>query len=141
MRKRFYFVGFGIILLMAIITIPYLVNNKNRNYEYANHPAELMGTFVLIKNENSKEKYYILVDKENKTRVMKMYLDDAIIQNIENEEIPLSEIHTGDTIKVNFLGDIVASYPEIITRIQSVTLFEKNSDADIDALIELVPNP
>ena len=69
-----------------------------------------------------------------------MYLDDVKIQGIKKEDIPLSDIHTGDTVKVNFLGDIVLSSPAIITKIQTVTLLEQNSDADIDALIKLVPD-
>lgn len=68
-----------------------------------------------------------------------MFLDKVIIQDTEKKEIQLSDIHTGDTIKVNFLGDIVTSHPEIITKIQTLTLLEQNRETDIDALIKLIP--
>lgn len=142
MRKYLYIVGFGILLITigAISCLLYNQSEKSEKPEYANHPAELTGTFVHVKTKQSNDKYYILVDKENKIRVMKMRLDDVALENNEKEEIPLSDIHTGDTIKVNFLGDIVASYPAIITKIQTVTLLEQNSEADIDALLKLVPD-
>ncbi len=68
-----------------------------------------------------------------------MHLNDVIIQNADSETIALSDIKTGDTIRVNFMGDIVASYPEIITKIQSVTLLNKSSNADVETLIKLIP--
>lgn len=59
---------------------------------------------------------------------MKMYLDDVMIHT-DSETITLNDIKTGDTIRGNFMGDIVASSPEIITKVQSVTLLKKNSNA------------
>lgn len=141
MRKILQIFGF-VILLIIISATSYLLFKKNKKpeYEYANYPAEITGTFVHVKTKQSRDKYYILVDNENNIPIMKMRLEDVIIQNIEKEEILLNDIHTGDTIKVNFLGDIVASYPAIITKIQTVTLLEQNSEADIDALLKLVPD-
>ncbi|RHB42097.1 hypothetical protein DW886_16205 [Enterocloster aldenensis] len=142
MRKYLYIVGF-VIILITIGTISYLLYNqskKSEKPEYANHPAELIGTFVHIETEQSRNKYFILVDSENKIQVMKMHLDDVVIENADKKEIHLSDIHTGDTIKVNFLGYIISSYPELITKIQSVTLLKQNSDVDIDSLIKLVPD-
>lgn len=139
MKKHLYIVSIGIVLI-TIGTILYLLYNQNKEPEYGNHPAETIGTFVHIKGKQSRDKYYVLVDSENEKQIMKMYLDDVKIQGTKKEDIPLSDIHTGDTIKVSFLGDIVLSSPAIITKIQTVTLLEQNSDADIDSLIKLVPD-
>lgn len=135
MRRYHYIVVLGI-LLMTIGIISY--SRQDIAYEYANHPAEITGTYVIIEGQQSRDKYYILVDSNNHQRVMKMYLNDVMIQNTDSETLTLSDIETGDTIRVNFMGDIVASYPEIITQIQSVTLIKKNY-TDVEALIKLIP--
>lgn len=137
MRRYLYIIGFGIILLIAINTTSFSCQNKE--FEYGNHPAEFTGTYVIVNGQQSRDKYYILVDSENKIRIIKMHLNDVIIQNADSETIALSDIKTGDTIRVNFMGDIVASYPEIITKIQSVTLLNKSSNADVETLIKLIP--
>ena len=59
--------------------------------------------------------------------------------SIRSSTVSYTHLHTGDTIKVNFLGDIVASNPEIITKIQTLTLLEQNRETDIEALIKLIP--
>lgn len=140
MKRFLYIASFGIILSMIISTIS-LVSQKNKKYEYGNYPAEYIGTFIHAK-DNSGYEYYILAEEKNgiSRRLMKMPLDNVVIQNAEKEKIPLSDIHTGDTIKINYNGDIVACYPEIVTKIQSVTLIQKNSDVDVEALLELIPD-
>lgn len=139
MRRYLHIIGFGIILLIAINTISFSCQNKE--FEYGNHPAECIGTFVHINSKQSRDKYYILIDAENKadTMILKMNLEDVIIQNIEKKAIILSDIHTGDTIKVFFMGDVILGIPAEITKIQSVTLLNKNHDVDAESLIKLVP--
>ena len=142
MRKYQHIVGFGMFLIISSIIISislHLFYNLHKEPEYGNYPAEFTGTFVRIRKEQSRNYYYVLVNYENKIRVMRMFLDKVIIQDTEKKEIQLSDIHTGDTIKVNFLGDIVASNPEIITKIQTLTLLEQNRETDIEALIKLIP--
>lgn len=154
MKRHTYIIVFGITLLMITSIIPFIsqVDKKNEynyctdeygNYpdECGNYPAEYTGIFIRTK-ENPDNEYYILADNKNGTskRLMEMYLENVVIQNSEKEDIPLSDICTGDTIKVNYNGDIVACYPELITKIQSVTLIKRNSEADVEALLELIPN-
>ena len=119
MRKYQHIVGFGMFLIISSIIISislHLFYNLHKEPEYGNYPAEFTGTFVRIRKEQSRNYYYVLVNYENKIRVMRMFLDKVIIQDTEKKEIQLSDIHTGDTIKVNFLGDIITCrihYPHV----------------------------